>query len=501
MSAGGNAVDAAIAAIATQGVVAPETCGIGGDLFALVHYPGWSEPKALNSSGRAGSHADPGQVRAMGHQTIPRDHPMAVTVPGCVAGMEALNRALGSMSLADCLAPAIEHATVGFEASAEQARAFSATAELYRHNPAVAGFYPDGEPVAQGMHVQRPELARTLSSIASDGSSSFYTGTPARDIVESLGGVITLDDLAAPIAEWVEPIGAEVAGLNAWTIPPNSQGYLGPATLAVFEMIDPPDHPESPDWWHLLIEAYRCVAWERDDLVADPNHAPLPPTKLLEHERLQRAAATIDRERAGVWPHQEVGPDSTAYLCSVDDSGLSVSVIQSNYNGTGSAFGAAHSGFLLQDRARGFTLTPGHPNEMRPGKRPLHTLSPTIWTAGKETRWVLGTRGGGVQPQLIAQMAARVMMAGQPLDSAQEAPRWTVQEFGPFAHPNLSTEPGVPEPIVSALRKKGHEVKVLANRQPGWGPISIIGVDGDDRQTARDPRVDTTKAAIIAGRL
>ncbi|MGA7282576.1 MAG: gamma-glutamyltransferase, partial [Acidimicrobiia bacterium] len=135
-------MDAAIAAIATQGVVAPETCGIGGDLFALVHYPGWSEPKALNSSGRAGSHADPGQLRAMGHQTIPRDHPMSVTVPGCVAGMEALNRALGSMSLADCLAPAIEHATVGFEVSAEQVRAFSATAGLYRHDPAVAGFYP-----------------------------------------------------------------------------------------------------------------------------------------------------------------------------------------------------------------------------------------------------------------------------------------------------------------------------------------------------------------------
>ncbi|MGA8040821.1 MAG: gamma-glutamyltransferase [Acidimicrobiia bacterium] len=497
MAAGGNAVDAAIAAIATQGVVAPETCGIGGDLFALVHFPGWDEPKALNSSGRAGSHADPGRLRAMGHQTIPRDHPMAVTVPGCVAGMEALSRALGSMSLADCLAPAIEHATDGFEVSAEQARAFTTTADLYRHNPAVTAFYPDGEPVARGARVQRPDLARTLASIAADGSSSFYTGVPARDIVESLGEVITLEDLAAPIAEWVEPISAEVAGLTAWTIPPNSQGYLGPATLAVFEMTDPPDDPESPDWWHLLIEAYRCVAWERDDLVADPSHAPLPPAKLLEHERLQRAAAEIDPNRAGVWPRQMARPNSTAYLCVVDDSGLSVSLIQSNYNGTGSAFGAAHCGFLLQDRARGFTLMPGHPNEMSPGKRPLHTLSPTIWTTGTDTRWVLGTRGGGVQPQLIAQMAARVMMAGQPLDSAQEAPRWTVQEFGPFAPPNLSTEPDVPEPILAGLREKGHEVTVLANRQPGWGPISIIGVDGDGRQTAREPRVETTEAVVI----
>lgn len=497
MADGGNAVDAAIAAVATQGVVAPETCGVGGDLFALIHVPGWVAPMALNSSGKAGSGIDAEELRGLGLAAIPRDHPATVTVPGCVAGWEALNQELGSLPLARCLEPAVEHAADGFEVSAEQARAFAVTADMYRHNPAIADFYPDAEPVKQGMFVRRADLAGTLRAIADDGADSFYRGPPGDEIVASLGGAITLEDLAAPIAEWVEPVHAEIAGLTGWTIPPNSQGYLGLATLAVFEMLAPPDDPDAPDWWHLLIEAYRAVAWERDDIVADPAHAPLTPHLLLDRDRLQRAASTIEQDTAGVWPHDMGRPGGTAYMCVADDTGMSVSMIQSNYNGTGSAFGAARSGFLLQDRGAGFTLTPGHPNELAPGKRPLHTLSPTLWTSGKEPRWILGTRGGAVQPQLIAQMAARGIRAGQILDEAQAAPRWTVQNFGPFSQPNLSIEPGVPQAVVSALERRGHRPSVLDSPQPGWGPVSMIELEAGRRRTARDPRVETTKAVTI----
>ena len=475
--------------------MAPETCGVGGDLFALVHRPGWAVPKGLNASGRSGSNADPSMLRSAGSE-IPRDHPLSVTVPGCVDGWAELSAELGALDLAACLAPAIDHATTGFEVSNEQAGAFQATMSMYLGHQAVEEFYPGGRPVTAGHVVRRPRLARTLGDIARDGREGFYRGQAAEDIVEELGGIITHDDLASTHANWITPIAATVSGLSAWTIPPNSQGYLGPASLAVFEMIDPPHDPDDPVWWHLLIESYRAVAWERDDLVADPAHAPLPEELLLDPERLGRAARSVDRGRTGTWPKGMGKASGTAYLCVVDDEGMAVSLIQSNYYGTGSAFGARRSGFLLQNRGGGFSLMPGHPNELLPGKRPLHTLSPTLWTAGTSTRWVLGTRGGAMQPQLVAQMAARAILAGQDLETAQAASRWTVEEFGPFSAPKLQLEPGLGPGITDALASLGHQIESMSGPQPGWGPVSIIEVDGDLRTTQRDPRVDTTSAIV-----
>ncbi len=489
-------MDAAIAAIATQGVVAPETCGVGGDLFALVHRPGWAVPRAVNASGRAGSNADAGTLRAQGLSEIPRDHPLSVTVPGCVDGLVRLSTDLGVLSLAQCLAPAIEQAGEGFQVSTEQAGAFSATRSMYLSHPAVKELYPDGRPVNIGDTVRRPDLARTLLSVAREGRDGFYGGGPAEDIVDELGGIITHQDLAAPHADWVQPISASIAGLTAWTIPPNSQGYLGLAALAVFEMLDPPSDIDDPSWWHLMIESFRAVAWERDDLVADPRYAPLPVDLLLDRERLGRAAGTIDLGRTSTWPRNLGTVSGTAYLCVVDDEGMAVSMIQSNYYGTGSAFGARRSGFLLHNRGGGFTLTPGHPNELLPGKRPLHTLSPTLWTSSMGTRWVIGTRGGSVQPQLVAQVAARAVLAGQDLESTQAAPRWTVEEFGPHSEARLQLEPGLPSATLDRLTGMGHQIEVKAGPQSGWGPVSIIAVEGTKRDTRRDPRVDTTAAVV-----
>ncbi|HEX6285909.1 MAG TPA: gamma-glutamyltransferase [Acidimicrobiia bacterium] len=496
LEAGGNAVDAAVAAIAAQGVVAPETCGIGGDLFALIHAPGWEKPRALNSSGRAGSGVAAAELRSSGAGSIPADHPAAVTIPGCVDGMETLIAELGRLTLKQVLAPAIGLARDGFAVSTEQERAFSRQADVYSANPAVSSFYPNGEPVRRGDIVVRGDLAGTLADIAENGRSAFYEGQPATDIVESLGGSITFEDMRSSQATWIEPIGTRVAASTAWTIPPNSQGYLGPATLAVFEMLDPPGDPDDPLRWHLLIEAYRCLAWERDDLVADSDHAALPADLLLDKDRLERAAASVERERTGVWPR--IGPSaSTAYLCAADADGLAVSMIQSNYRGTGSPFGAARSGFLLQDRGMGFTLMPGHPNELAPGKRPLHTLSPTLWTEHDRPRWILGTRGGSVQPQLIAQMASSAILSGEDLNRAQARPRWTVSEFGPGTGSGPTLEPGFHAAGVADLEARGHDLTVLAGPQPGWGPISIIELDGEIRRAVADPRVDTTSALIF----
>jgi gamma-glutamyltranspeptidase/glutathione hydrolase len=285
--------------------------------------------------------------------------------------------------------------------------------------------------------------------------------------------------------------------MAAWTIPPNSQGYLGPGTLAVFEMLGPPSGPWDPDWWHLLIEAFRSLAWERDDLVADPEQAPLPGHLLLDRERLARAAGTVDRDRTGVWPRKMGSESSTAYMCVVDEEGMAVSIIQSNFEGTGSSFGAGRSGFLLHNRGSGFSLTPGHPNELLPGKRPLHTLSPTLWTRDQEPKWVIGTRGGAVQPQLVAQVAARAILAGQTIEETQDAPRWVIREFGPFSGARLLVEPGVAATTIADLRGRGHVIEEVGERQPGWGPVSMIHIDGDTRTTHPDPRVDTTSAIVF----
>jgi gamma-glutamyltranspeptidase/glutathione hydrolase len=428
---------------------------------------------------------------------VPADHPAAVTIPGCVDGMETLIRELGRLDLADVLAPAIDLARDGFEVSTEQAKAFAVQAAIYSENEAVSDFYPEGASVELGATVSRPDLARTLAEVAEDGRAAFYGGRAGEDIVEATSGLIGLEDMTLRQAEWVEPLGTTVAGLTSWTFPPNSQGYLGPAALAVFEILDPPEDANDPLWWHLLIEAYRSVSWERNDLVSDPRTLALAGGFLLDPERLARAAASVDPERAGVWPAR-LGPTSgTAYLGVADDDGMAVSMIQSNYHGTGSPFGARRSGFLLQDRGTGFNLMPGHPNELSPGKRPLHTLSPTLWTEAGRPRWILGTRGGSLQPQMIAQVAARAILGNAALHEAQAAPRWAVTEFGPGSPPHPSVEPGAPPKVLVGLERKGHHVTVRPTPQPGWGPLSIIELDGEIRRAAPDPRVDTTAALIF----
>ncbi len=480
--------------VATQGVVAPETCGVGGDLFALVMAPAWDKPLALNASGRMGSKANPDQLREAGHTVVPRESQLTASIPGCVDGLVELSSRLGAKTLSEVLEPAVTVAKEGFEVSNEQAAAFAATADVYRANPAVSSFYPGGGPVSPGDLVVREDLASTLEQIGSDGRDGFYLGRAGHDIQRALSDHVVAEDLEQRFADWVEPLRCEINGQTAWTIPPNSAGYLGPATLAVFLALDPPDDPTDPLWWHLLIEAHRSLAWERERTVADPDHTEVQPEELVSPSTIERAATSVSRGSVGTWPTKPARPSGTAFMCVQDDAGLAVSIINSNYRGTGSPFGAENSGFLLHDRAAGFTLTPGHPNELLPGKRPAHTLSPTIWTRGTEPTWVLGTRGGEIQPQLIAQVAARAIVGRQPLEEAIEAPRWSMTEYEAGSGSTVSVEPG--SGVADRLRSLGHDVIEKSEMQPGWGPMSIIDC-GPSPKAAADPRVDTARALLF----
>lgn len=490
---GGNAVDAAIAVNAVLGVVAPDTCGPGGDLFALVSIPGVTEPRTLNASGRAGSGVSADDIRDMGHGEIPLYSPWSISVPGCVDGWHALSAELGNLSVAECIAPAIETARSGFEVSDELARSLERLHPHLTEQVSARPLYPGGNPAQTGSTVKRPRLAETLEAIAADGRDGFYAGAVAEEIMVATEGAITPDDLTVDQAEWVEPAGLRVFDRTAWTIPPNSQGYLTLATLWVFESLDPPDDPADPLFQHLLVEAYRAVAWERQQYVTEPTTAPLSPDELLDPERLSLIADAISPDHTTRWPTAKQALGGTAYMCVTDADGMGVSYIQSNYHGIGSRRSAGGTGIFLHNRGAGFNLIQGHPNEYTPGNRPMHTLSPTLWTRGGALDLVLGTRGGDQQPQYLAQFAAHFYHAGLSATDAQAMPRWSMQQPEPGVDSTLTIEPRFSEAMVVGLRDRGHALDDGERWNAGYGPVCAIDV-GRDNAAAADPRVSTSAA-------
>lgn len=494
---GGNAVDAALCANAVLGVVAPETCGPGGDLFALVHQAGRVEPAVLNASGRAGAGAAEAaaELRRRGLERAPYTEPSSITAPGCVDGWTALADAYGSRELADLLGPAIEYAETGFPASTELVRAFTMAADQLSGQPSAASLLPGGQPPSPGDTLRRRDLANTLRGLAEGGRDAFYTGPTAQTISSATGGILTTADLEARHAEWVEPISVDLFGESAWTVPPNSQGYLTFAAAKILESLAP--DPDDADFLHLMIEAYRSVAFERDDLVADPDHAPLSGKELVSFDRLQTRSRAIDRSRAGRWPAPHPAPGGTTYLCGADHQGLSVSLIQSNFTGLGSRITAGRTGIFLHNRGAGFTTKQGHPNEMLPGKRPLHTLSPTLWTKDGQLTLLLGTRGGHQQPQFLLQAICQVHLLEKGPEAALEAFRWAIDDGSDTAS-HVRIESRAPQSTVDQLEARGHRVEKAQPFEPGWGPISMIRADGGGGWTAAaDPRVDTTSAVVL----
>jgi len=494
MRDGGNAADAVIAADAVLGMVLPTTCGIGGDLFAIVHRPGMDRPEVLNASGRGGSGLSADRLRSLGAD-MPYRAPETVTVPGCVDGWVALLDRHGSRPLADLLAPAIGFGIDGFPVSPEFARDLVTIEPMVRGQESAEALYPQGTPPAEGATLRRPDLAATLQGIAASGRDAFYSGAVAAQIAAATGGVLTTDDLAGNQPDWVEPAGATVFGLDAWTLPPNSQGYLTIAAAMLLEGLDIPADPDDPRFHHAVIESYRAVAWERDDLIADARFAPMSANELLDPKRLLPRRDRIDPKRAARWPQSRPVPGGTAYFCAVDGDGMAVSCIQSNFAGIGSGLAAGTTGVFLHNRGAGFNLIPGHPNEAAPGKRPLHTLSPTLWTRQGRPALVLGTRGGHQQPQYLIQIAALLNLVGLDPAAAQQVPRWSADAIDGEASA-VDVESRMSDTVVAGLRQRGHQVKTGPAWAVGWGPVSIVAIDGEGtRRAAADPRVSTASAA------
>jgi len=422
MRAGGNAVDAAIATSAVLAVTSQHVCGMGGDLFALVHRPGDTEPAVLNSSGRAGSGADAERLRAEGHTRIPRTgHISAVPVPGCVDGWLALHERFGRLPLADVLAPAVGYARFGFPISPTLA---ASARRLETMDLPEAADYPTGADLHPGAVMRRPGVGRALEDIVRGGRDGFYGGEFGEGLLALGGGEYEPADLATPLVDWVEGLSVEAWGRRVWTVPPNSQGYLTLAGAAIAQGLALPEDPDDPQWAHVLVEAARFAGFDRDDVLWEGADG----TALLAPERLDPRRAAIDVDRAATGLRSLTGAGGTIYLCTADGEGMGVSLIQSNYAGFGSMLIVPGVRIFLQNRGAGFSLTAGHPAEYGPGRRPPHTLSPALVTSpdGQTLDCVLGTMGGDSQPQVLLQLLARRFVSGQSPAKAITAGRWVL---------------------------------------------------------------------------
>ena len=472
---GGSAADAAIAASAVLAVTAQHLCGLGGDLFALVHRPGDERPAVLNASGRAGSGADPGRLRAEGHMSMPlRGDIRAVPVPGCVDGWLALHERFGRLPLGDVLAPARRYAADGFPASPTLAAAAVQLAGL----PDAAD-YTAGGPLNPGDLVQRPGVARTLAAIAERGREGFYGGEFGERLLELGQGEFTADDLVFTNADWVEPLGLEAWDRRLWTVPPNSQGYIALAAAWIAAGLELPRDPEDGLWAHLLIEAARQAGHDRDEVL----HERAEGAALLDRERLVPRREAIRPDRAAALDVPRASGD-TIYLCAVDAERMGVSFIQSNYMGFGSLLIVPEVRIFLQNRGAGFSLLEGHPAEYGPGKRPPHTLSPALVTrADGSLDAVLGTMGGDSQPQILLQVLARRYAASESPAEAISAQRWILT-----GKAGVALESHAPESWLEGLDARGHRIE----RRPSWGGefghAHLIAVEPDHLAGAADPR-------------
>jgi gamma-glutamyltranspeptidase/glutathione hydrolase len=462
--AGGNAVDAALAAAIALTVVEPTSNGIGGDAFAIV----W-DGKALhglNSSGRSPKAWSP--QRFAGLEAMPSLGWDTVTVPGAVAAWEALSGRWGKLPFADLFQPALAYAARGFCVSPITAQRWQAARALYPQFVEInRAFFPGGRAPQAGDVFRCPAQADTLAAIAESRGEAFYCGPIARKIAvcaAAEGGALTIEDLAAHTADWVEPLAVDYRGATLHEIPPNGQGIAALIALGILRKFDLKRYPvDSVESLHLQIEAMKTAFGEAFRCVADIDHMPMPPSELLREERLSALAAAIRMDRAAQAATQAPEGGGTVYLTAADESGMMVSFIQSNYIGFGSGIVVPGTGIALQNRGRGFVLAEGHPNQVGGGKRPFQTIIPGFVTRNGRPLMSFGVMGAHMQPQGHVQMMVRIFDHGQNPQAACDAPRWHVAPDG-----RVELEPGFSPAVAEGLREKGHPVGTNA-------PTSLFG--------------------------
>jgi len=476
LKAGGSAVDAAIAANATLGLMEPTGNGIGGDLFAIVWDPKAKKLHGLNASGRSPKALTLEYFQKLGHKTVPSHGPLPVSVPGCVDGWFELHRRFGKLPMKKVLQPAIDYARGGHPVAETIAYYWARSVPLLSKFPGFTEqFTVNGRAPAKGEIWKNPNLAATLETIAAKGRDAFYKGDIARTIaayVKDQGGFLAYEDLAAHRSEWVEPVSASYRGYEVWELPPNSQGIAALQMLNILEGYDLRAMGfGSAAHLHVLTEAKKLAFEDRAKFYADPAFAKAPVKELVSKDYavarrklidLNKAAKRIEPGALGIPVALREG--DTIYLTTADRDGMMVSLIQSNYRGMGSGMAPPGLGFILQDRGELFSLIPGQANTYAPGKRPFQTIIPAFITKDGAPWLSFGVMGGDMQPQGHVQIVLNLIDFGMNLQEAGDAPRLyhtgsseptgEVMEDGG----QLYLESGFAPETVRGLVQRGHAV-------------------------------------------
>lgn len=494
LRSGGNAIDAAVAASAVLGVTEPHMTGIGGDMFAIVWLAKEQRLVAINASGRAGSRMIRDTLVARGFRSGSQQGAMSVTVPGALAGWDMLLRTHGTRTLGQMLRPAIGYARDGFPVTPIIAAQWAEQTEMLQRDSAAAATYlPGGRAPRAGEWFRNPDLARTMQAIADSGVAHFYTGATGQRIVQHvsrLGGFLTLDDMRANAPNWVTPISVPFRGYRVWELPPNNQGI---AALEMLRILEPYDLKamghNSPAYLHHLIEAKKLAYADLDRFVGDADHLELTAEEMLSDRFIaaRRALLSPTRAQERVDPGPSRTRSETVYLTTADAEGNMVSFINSIYDYFGSGVVVPGTGIVLHNRGAGFTLTPGLPNTVAPGKRPFHTLIPGFVTRtvnGREEAYMsFGLMGGGVQAQGHVQMLLNHFVFDMDIQAAIDAPR--------FRHYNgyrVALEAPFSDAVRAGLQAMGH---VLIDQPPiAFGGAQAIIRLPRGYSAGSDPRKD-----------
>jgi gamma-glutamyltranspeptidase/glutathione hydrolase len=504
LAQGGNAADAAVATAAAIAVIEPTSTGLGGDCFALYYDAATCQVTALNGSGRAPAKLTLERLQSEGlGEELPCYHPYTVTVPGACAGWHDLVLRHGSLPLAAILAPAIRLAEEGFPVAPDTAYFWQCAArgQLGR---ALGGseMLIDGRGPRPGEIFRNSGMARTLQAIAQGGKSAFYQGPIAEAIagvVQQVGGCLCVEDLASHTSTWEQPISTTYRGIRIWECPPNAQGLATLLALNILEGFDLAGlEPLSAGRLHLEIEAMRLAFADTRWYAADPAFSPAPLDSLLSKDYAAERRRMIDLARVGPEPQHgvPVASSDTVYLTAVDAKGNACSFINSNYMGFGTGLVPAGWGFTLQNRGHNFSLQPGHPNVLAPGKRPYHTIIPAMATRGADDSLYasFGVMGGFMQPQGHVQLVVDLVDDGLNPQAALDRLRFCIEperDGGTVAL--VALEEGFPAEALAGLATMGHQVSIVAGMERslfGRGQIIYRDPSSGVLWGGSDPRAD-----------
>ena len=471
---GGNAVDASIAVAAVLNVTEPHMTGVGGDAFMMIYSAKTRKLEGLNASGRAPRALTLDHFTSRTITQMPVTGMEPVTVPGALDGWITLLEKHGTMKLADLVAPAIGYAESGFPVMEKTAADWEPEVPRLKRTAAAASTYlVDGKAPRAGAIFTQKNLARTLRTIAKGGRDAFYRGEIARAIVDYCqknGGFLSMEDFAAQKSEWVEPISTTYRGHTVYELPPNGQGVTALLLLNMLEGLDLRSMRREPGrYYHTLVEATKIAFADRNRYIADPAFFKTPVKELLSKEYAARRRALIDPDKAidpPAYGDIPTGSDTT-YFTIVDKDRNAVSFINSLFSAFGSAIVAGDTGIVLQNRGAGFSVEPGHPNCIAPGKRPFHTLIPAM--VFKDGRFLMsfGVMGGDVQAQGHVQVLINLIDRGLNLQQAIDAPRVRyISGRGVMMDDELTA------PVIDDLIKRGHE-RVLPG--PGLTHRALMG--------------------------